>query len=47
MRHRPYRASLGIDAALVEIVSNKNILYDPEVVEVCFTILTKERHLHK
>jgi PAS domain S-box-containing protein/putative nucleotidyltransferase with HDIG domain len=33
--HRPYRAALGIDKALEEISANKNILYDPEVVDAC------------
>ena len=32
--HRPYRPALGIDVALDEISKNKNILYDPKVVEV-------------
>jgi PAS domain S-box-containing protein len=36
--HRPYRAALGIDAALDEISSNKGILYDPEAVEACITL---------
>jgi HD-GYP domain-containing protein (c-di-GMP phosphodiesterase class II) len=30
--HRPYRPSLGIEAALGEISQNKGILYDPSVV---------------
>ena len=33
--HRPYRSALGIKAALTEITSNKGILYDPGVVDVC------------
>jgi len=33
--HRPYRPSLGIEAALEEIIRNKGILYDPDVVDVC------------
>jgi PAS domain S-box-containing protein len=35
---RPYRPSLGIDAALNEITGNKNILYDPEVVDACLRV---------
>lgn len=31
--HRPYRPALGIDAALAELILNKGILYDPEVVD--------------
>ncbi|MFO7929461.1 MAG: HD-GYP domain-containing protein [Candidatus Humimicrobiaceae bacterium] len=38
--HRPYRAAKGIDAALEEIQSNKGILYDPQVVEVCVNLFT-------
>ncbi|MCF7820882.1 MAG: HD domain-containing protein [Mariprofundaceae bacterium] len=33
--HRPYRASLGIQAALDEIKTKRGILYDPEVVDAC------------
>jgi len=33
--HRPYRPALGMDIALKEIIQNKGILYDPQVVEVC------------
>jgi HD-GYP domain-containing protein (c-di-GMP phosphodiesterase class II) len=31
--HRPYRPALGIDAALAELILNKGVLYDPEVVD--------------
>lgn len=33
--HRPYRAGLGIDVALAEIVRGAGSLYDAEVVEAC------------
>jgi PAS domain S-box-containing protein len=33
--YRPYRPALGIEAALEEITKNREILYDPEVVDVC------------
>ncbi|MCJ7546131.1 MAG: HD domain-containing protein [Deltaproteobacteria bacterium] len=33
--HRPYRPALGIEAALHEITMNKDILYDPDVTDVC------------
>jgi HD-GYP domain-containing protein (c-di-GMP phosphodiesterase class II) len=33
--HRPYRPSLGIDAALEEIEKNKGVLYDQKAVEAC------------
>jgi PAS domain S-box-containing protein/putative nucleotidyltransferase with HDIG domain len=35
---RSYRPSLGIDAALNEIIRNKRILYDSEVVNACLSI---------
>ncbi|HHE39319.1 MAG TPA: HD-GYP domain-containing protein, partial [Candidatus Cloacimonetes bacterium] len=36
--HRPYRPARGIDATLEEIQKNKRILYDPEVVDVCYRL---------
>ncbi|MDI6742522.1 MAG: PAS domain S-box protein [Smithella sp.] len=36
--HRPYRASLGIEAALAEIEQNKGILYDTETVDACLKL---------
>jgi HD-GYP domain-containing protein (c-di-GMP phosphodiesterase class II)/HAMP domain-containing protein len=35
MSHRPYRAALGIDAALDEIAINRGRLYDPIVCDAC------------
>jgi PAS domain S-box-containing protein/putative nucleotidyltransferase with HDIG domain len=43
--HRPYRPSLGIDAALKEITQNKKVLYDPDVVDICL-ILFKKKGYH-
>jgi response regulator RpfG family c-di-GMP phosphodiesterase len=40
--HRPYRPSLGINKAVEEIVNNKGILYDEEVVNAC-TALVEEK----
>jgi len=39
--HRPYRPALGLTEALGEIEKNKNILYDPEVVDACIAIFKK------
>ncbi len=36
--HRPYRAALGIDAALEEIAAGKGTVYDPEIVEICIKL---------
>ena len=35
MSHRPYRAGLGIDAALIEVERNKGRLYDRAAVDAC------------
>jgi len=40
--HRPYRPSLGINAALDEIAKNKGVLYDPEVVDVCLKLFNEK-----
>ena len=42
--HRPYRPALGIDKALEEILKNKNVFYDPEVVDACLKLF-KEKGL--
>lgn len=39
--HRPYRASLGIDAALEEIARLKTIAFDPVVVDACLDLFGK------
>lgn len=40
--HRPYRPSLGIDVALEEIERNKNIFYDPDVVDACVRLFREK-----
>jgi len=35
---RPYRESVGLEAALGEIEKNKGVLYDPAVVEACLRL---------
>jgi len=40
--HRPYRASLGTDIALREISKNRDILYDPQVVDVCLRLFNDQ-----
>ena len=40
--HRPYRASLGIDAALAEIEKNKGVLYDAGVVDACLRLFRQK-----
>jgi putative nucleotidyltransferase with HDIG domain len=43
MSHRPYRPSLGLEAALREIDANQGILFDSTVVAVCQRILMSQR----
>ena len=40
--HRPYRASLGIDAALEELENNRAILYDADVVDACLRLFREK-----
>lgn len=41
--HRPYRPALGIEAALNEILDNKGVLYDSQVVDACMKLFKEER----
>ncbi len=43
--HRPYRVSLGIDAALTEIRQQRGILYDLEVVDACLELFKDESYI--
>jgi len=36
--HRPYRAALGIEAALAEVEAGRGKLYDPQVVDACLAV---------
>lgn len=40
--HRPYRASLGLDRALLEIVAHKGKLYDTVVVAACLKVFREQ-----
>jgi PAS domain S-box-containing protein len=40
--HRPYRAALGINAALEEIEKNKETLYDADVVDTCLRLFNEK-----
>ena len=40
--HRPYRAALGIEAALEEIEKNKGIFYDNAVVDACLKLFREK-----
>jgi HD-GYP domain-containing protein (c-di-GMP phosphodiesterase class II) len=41
--HRPYRPSIGLSKALEEISANKGILYDPDVVDACLSLMAEKR----
>ncbi|HCI53529.1 MAG TPA: two-component system response regulator [Gallionella sp.] len=43
--HRPYRAGLGLEAALAEIENNKGSLFDAAVVEACVRVF-REQDFH-
>ncbi len=43
--HRPYRASLGVEAALEEIEKNKGILYDKNVVDACLRLFREKDYI--
>ena len=40
--YRSYRPALSIDEALTEIIKNKNILFDPEVVDTCIKLFKEK-----
>jgi PAS domain S-box-containing protein len=42
--HRPYRASLGIERALVEIESKAGLLFDPDVVGACIRLFRERNY---
>ncbi len=42
--HRPYRPTLGIEAALEEIEKNKGIFYDDAVADACLRLFREKRY---
>lgn len=42
--HRPYRAALGIDAAMDELKKNRSRLYDPEVVDAAIRLIETKNY---
>ena len=40
--YRPYRAALGIEVALEEIIKNKGTLYESQVVDVCVKLFREK-----
>ncbi len=43
--HRPYRTSLGVEAALEEIELNSNILYPPEPAKACLRLFREKGYV--
>lgn len=41
--HRPYRPSLGLEAALAEIAAQRGVLYDARVVDACLKIFAERK----
>jgi len=42
--HRPYRPSLGVEAALSEISKNRGRYYDPDVVDACLRLVVDKNY---
>jgi PAS domain S-box-containing protein len=42
--HRPYRPSMGIDAALEEIKSKQGVKFDAPVVDACVKLFTEDKY---
>jgi HD-GYP domain-containing protein (c-di-GMP phosphodiesterase class II) len=45
--HRPYRAALGTDLALEEILKYRGILYDSEAVDACILVFARDKFKFK
>jgi PAS domain S-box-containing protein len=43
--HRPYRAGLGIDAALDEIIRGRGTLFDAQVVDACVALFREQNYV--
>ena len=40
--HRPYRPALGVEKALGEIISNRDVLYDAQAVDACLVLFREK-----
>ncbi len=45
--HRPYRPTLGMDKALLEITKNRGIRYDADVVDACLRLINEKGYKFK
>jgi PAS domain S-box-containing protein len=41
--NRPYRAGLGLDVALEEIIRNRGVFYDPATVDICVRLFREKK----
>lgn len=41
--HRPYRPARGIDKALAEILQNRGVIYEPDVVNTCIRLFAEKK----
>lgn len=41
--HRPYREGLGLNTAIDEIVKGKGILFNPQIVDVCVSLIKNDK----
>jgi len=42
--HRPYRPALGISTTEGELIKNKNILFDGEIVDICMSLISENKY---
>jgi putative two-component system response regulator len=42
--HRPYRPALGIDITEGELINNKSILFDPQIVDICMSLISDKNY---
>jgi response regulator RpfG family c-di-GMP phosphodiesterase/signal transduction histidine kinase len=42
--HRPWRPALGLDAALEEIITNRDVLFDPAAVDACVRLFREKKY---
>jgi hypothetical protein len=42
--HRPYRPALGIDITEGELINNKNILFDSQIVDICMSLISNPNY---
>lgn len=41
--HRPYRPAFNIEKALLEVIQNRSVLYDPTVVDICLKLFNEKQ----